>query len=237
LAIEIKYYIVLNFDVELTASVKDIIIDRKIVKNNDTLSGQKLYWLGIFFMFLAASVFAFSFISNWLSRKTPPRDLTQITIPPYNPDSEDDHGEGAKKSLLERLNFKKAHENFQQSYLDLVKNISESSGQKIDIRKQRDIFNNYSRAQNNYKNILGKVEEYEKDFRLKCFARMRSIILAVLFYDRQAKTRMTRFNAEELIKIGALKEIPVCPRGGKYSIVYKDGRRLFNCSIHGTLKN
>lgn len=207
------------------------------MKSNDTLSGQKLYWLGIFFVFLAVSVFAFVYASNWLSRKNPARDLSQIPIPAYNPHAEDDHGEGAKKDLLERLNFRRAHESFQQSYLDLVKNITESTGQKIDTRKQREIFKNYSRAQNNYKDILGKVEEYEKDFRLKCFARMRSIILAVLYYDRQTKTRMTKFNAEELVKVGAIQEIPVCPRGGKYSIVYKDGRRLFNCSIHGTLKN
>jgi hypothetical protein len=66
---------------------------------------------------------------------------------------------------------------------------------------------------------------------------MRSLILAVLFHDRKMQKRMTRFNPELLIEIGAMNEIPKCPSGGKYSIIYKDGRRFFHCSIHGTLRN
>lgn len=216
----------------MTASSKDIIIVPLIVKNQEIFSGQKFYWLGMIFIFLAI----FAFASNWLSRKTPPVDLDSLPITlPMN--GNQDHGEGEKKNLLEKLNFKQVHENYQQSYLDLVKKISESQTSRIDLRKDMDIFKSYKRAKTDLKETLVKVEEYEKDFRLKCFAKMRSIILAVLFYDRQTQKRMSRFIPEELVKVGALQEIPECPRGGKYSIIYKDGRRLFHCSIHGTLKN
>lgn len=216
----------------MTPQGKDIIIMAQIVKNHEIFSGQKLYWLGMIFIFLA--IFAFAY--NWLPLRTPKIDLDSIPER-FSAHREKDHGETDKKNLLESLNFKQVHENYQQSYLDLVQKISEGKVERLDVRRDKEIFKNYIRAKTYFKDTLGRVEEYEKDFRLKCFARMRSLILAVLFYDRQKKTRMTRFSAEELIEIGALQEAPICPRGGKYSIVYKDGRRLFNCSVHGTLKN
>ncbi|PKL42861.1 MAG: hypothetical protein CVV41_12605 [Candidatus Riflebacteria bacterium HGW-Riflebacteria-1] len=146
----------------------------------------------------------------------------------------DDEGE---RTLFEQLRIQEVHQQYQTSYLDLVQKISQGDTTKINIQKDRELFKTYNRARTDYQESLNKVEEYEKDFRVKCFARMRSLILAVLFFDRKSNTRMTKFNAEKLIEIGALQEIPECPRGGNYSIIYKDGRRLFHCSIHGTLRN
>ncbi|PKL47175.1 MAG: hypothetical protein CVV42_13970 [Candidatus Riflebacteria bacterium HGW-Riflebacteria-2] len=181
------------------------------------------------FVFLAL----FAYAATWLQWKTPISD--------YDPDayqgtpiSIDDASE---KTLFEQLRLQEVHQNYQTSYLDLVQRISQTDTTKINIQSDRDLFKPYARARADYQESLDKVEEYEKDFRVKCFARMRSLILAVLFYDRKTGTRMTKFNAEKLLEVGALQEIPMCPRGGSYSIIYKDGRRLFHCSIHGTLRN
>jgi hypothetical protein len=90
------------------------------VKNSDTFSGQKFYWLGMIFIFLA--VFAFG--ANWLMRKNPPRDLTApIAIPGHNSKTND--SEAQKKNLLETLQFREVHESYQHSYLDLVQKLSE----------------------------------------------------------------------------------------------------------------
>lgn len=181
------------------------------------------------FVFLAV----FAFAATWLQWKTPVSDYdpeayrgTPITI--------DEEGE---RTLFEQLRFQETHQNYQASYLALIQKISQTDTTKIDVQKDREIFKTYTRARADYQDSLDKIEEYEKDFRVKCFARMRSLILAVLFYDRKTGTRMTRFSPEKLIEVGALQEVPQCPRGGKYSIIYKDGRRLFHCSVHGTLRN
>ena len=199
------------------------------VNRKEIFSGQGLYWLGMIFVFLA--VFAFG--ASWLQWRTP--------VPEFDPDAHkgrpvtiDDEGE---RTLFEQLRIQEVHQQYQTSYLDLVQKISQSDTTKINTQKDRELFKTYNRARTDYQESLNKVEEYEKDFRVKCFARMRSLILAVLFFDRKSNTRMTKFNAEKLIEIGALQEIPECPRGGNYSIIYKDGRRLFHCSIHGTLRN
>ena len=199
------------------------------VNSKDFFSGQAFYWLGMIFVFLAV----FAFAATWLPWKTPVVEVdpdrfkgTPVTI--------DDEGE---RTLFEQLKFQEVHQNYQSSYLALIQKISESDTTKINTQKDRELFKPYDRARADYQDSRNKIEEYEKDFRVKCFARMRSLILAVLFYDRKTNTRMTRFIPEQLIEVGALQEIPECPRGGKYSIIYKDGRRLFHCSIHGTLRN
>lgn len=203
------------------------------VKSKDFFSGLKSYWPGIVFLFLAVLSFAATML---FSGRAPDPLPTPVKRPVIKVTPGDD-GTDDKKNLLERLEFQKVHQNFQASYLDLIQKIGTGDKVRIDLRKDKDLFKGYNRARADFTDTLQKVEEYEKDFRLKCFARMRSLILAVLFYDRKAGSRMTRFEPEQLIKIGALQEIPICPRGGKYSIVYKDGRRLFHCSVHGTLKN
>ena len=105
------------------------------------------------------------------------------------------------------------------------------------LKRDSLLFETYKKAQSNYGKVLKKVEDHEKDFKIKCFARMRKLILAVLYADKKFGKRVTRFDGDKLVEIGALDAIPVCPRGGEYSIIYKNGRRLFNCSIHGVLKN
>ncbi|KAF1080063.1 MAG: hypothetical protein GQF41_3530 [Candidatus Rifleibacterium amylolyticum] len=199
------------------------------VNSKEIFSGQHLYWLGMLFVFLAV----FAFAANWLQWKTPISDYDPEAYR-GNPIAIEDVGE---KTLFEQLRFQEVHQNYQTSYLELIQKISQTDTTKINIQKDRDLFKPYTRARTDYQDSLNKIEEYEKDFRVKCFARMRSLILAVLFYDRKTGSRMTKFSAEKLVEVGALQEIPECPRGGKYSIIYKDGRRLFHCSIHGTLRN
>ena len=151
---------------------------------------------------------------------------------------------GEEENIFESLDFQNVHTAFQKSYLELIDNIDNKETKKgsegivrIDIKRDALLFETYKKAQNNYGKILKKVEDHEKDFKITCFARKRKLILAVLFADRKFGKRVTRFDGEKLVEIGALDSIPVCPRGGEYSIIYKNGRRLFNCSIHGVLKN
>ncbi len=203
------------------------------VKSKEFFSRIPLQWLGIAFLALAVlSFLASMFINIQPPEPYVPTRSTGVSQPVGPVDGSDE-----KKNLLERLEFQKKHQNFQASYLDLIQKIGSADTTRINTRKDRDLFKGYNRARADFSDTLKKVEEYEKDFRLKCFAKMRSLILAVLFYDRKIGSRMTKFDAEELVKIGAFQEAPACPRGGRYSIIYKDGRRLFNCSIHGTLKN
>ena len=182
-------------------------------------------------LFIFLAIFAFS--ASFLTWKTP---VTEVNPNPEKgtPIAIEDFKE---KTLFEQLNFQRVQQNYQTSYLDLIQKISETDTEKIDTRNARDIFRNYDLAKSEYKSSRSKIDEYEKDFRVKCFGRMRSLIVAVLFYDRKTGKRMTRFNAQQLIETGALQEIPACPRGGTYSIIYKDGRRLFHCSVHGILRN
>lgn len=146
-------------------------------------------------------------------------------------------GEDGKKDLLEALKFQKVHTLYQASYVELVDKINNLDTSKINIRNAQGIFDDYNNVKREYTRTLKRIDEYEKEYKLKCFARMRSLILAVLYSDKHFKKRTTKFDPEVFIEIGALQEIPVCPRGGEYSIVYKDGRRLFRCSKHGILKN
>lgn len=199
----------------------------------ETFSGKKFYVLGIIFVFLATLAFA----ANWyFNRTTTPPAIEigprAIPIPDVNEISAE-----AAESLLEKLKFKEVHENYQRSYLAMINKISKLDTTKIDVKKYRYFFSDYEKNQKNYRKTLKKIEDYQKDYKIKCFAKMRSIILAVLFHDRKMKKKMTKFNPELLIKIGAMNESPRCPQNGKYSIIYKDGRRFFHCSVHGTLRN
>ncbi len=152
-----------------------------------------------------------------------------------------------EEDLFESLDFQNVHKTFQNSYLELVRAIESKESMKdspdgtirIDIKKDSKLFETYRKAQSNYNKVLKRVEEHERDYKLKCFARMRKLILAVLYADKKLKKKVTKFDVEKLTEIGAIapSDVPTCPRGGEYSIVYKNGRRLFNCSIHGVLKN
>ncbi len=209
------------------------------MKQQQTLfSKQNVLWLGIFLIFLAFLSLFFMFMSNRKTRKTmtkyKPLVVKEIDIDEIQDD----------ENLFEILDFQNVHTSFQKSYLELINAIDSKEVKKgsdgtvkIDIKKDGALFETYKTAQSNYNKILKRVEEHEKDFKIKCFARMRKLILAVLYADKKFGKRVTKFDGEKLVEIGALDSIPVCPRGGSYSIIYKNGRRLFNCSIHGVLKN
>ena len=190
-------------------------------------------------MFLAFLSIIFILISNRRNRRPV---VKQSYKPLQIEDVEVDSVE--EENLFKALDFQKVHMEFQKSYLDVIKKINEKEKAKnskdtirVDIKKDALVFETYKKALDNYSKVLKKIEDHEKDYKLKCFARMRKIILGVLYADKKLKKRVTKFDAENLVEIGALDEIPVCPRDGEYSIIYKNGRRLFNCSIHGILKN
>ncbi len=201
-------------------------------------SKQNVLWLGIFLVFLAFLSLFFMFMSKRNTRQT------MKTHKPLVVNDIEVGDVGEEENIFESLDFQNVHTAFQKSYLELIENITNREAKKgqdgvvmIDMKRDALLFETYKKAQNNYGKILKKVEDHEKDFKIKCFARMRKLILAVLFADKKYGKRITRFDGEKLVEIGALDSIPVCPRGGEYSIIYKNGRRLFNCSIHGVLKN
>ena len=209
------------------------------MKQQKTLfSKQNVLWLGIFLVFLAFLSLFFMFMSRRSTRHTltirKPMVVNDIEVGEVNDE----------ENIFESLDFQNVHTAYQKSYLELINNINQREPKKdsdgvvrIDIKRDALLFETYKKAQSNYGKVLKKVEDYEKDFKIKCFARMRKLILAVLYADKKFGKRVTRFDGDKLVEIGALDSIPVCPRGGEYSIIYKNGRRLFNCSIHGVLKN
>lgn len=201
------------------------------MNNNVTFSGKNFKLLGVVFLFLAF----FAMLLTWYLGSRPPEpdsDFTDAIPIPDKPDKPT-----GKKSILDQVRFQEAHENFQRSYLKTINKINNLDTTNIDIKKYRHFFYDYEKDRKHYRKTLQKIEDYRKDFKIKCFARMRSLILAVLFHDRKLKKKMTRFDPELLIEIGALEKMPECPSGGKYSIIYKDGRRFFHCSVHGVLRN
>jgi hypothetical protein len=197
-----------------------------------TFSGKKFIMLGVVFLFLAVCALLLTW---YFSGRAPEPDVIEpgaIVIPDVTGNKATD-----EDGILDQIKFKEAHEMYQQSYLQTINEINNLDTTNIDVKKYRYFFSDYEKSQKHYQRTLKKVEDYRKDFKIKCFARMRSLILAVLFHDRKLKKKMTRFNPDLLIEIGALNKMPECPSGGKYSIIYKDGRRFFHCSVHGILKN
>lgn len=210
------------------------------MKSQNIFTKQNVMWLGIFLVFLAFLSLIFMIMSNRRTRSYIPNRNNPLVIDDVDVDAVSDD-----ENLFESLDFQRVHTSFQKSYLDLVQrieNMEKVKGAKdgairIDIKRDAILFETYKKAQGNYEKVLKVIEDHEKDFKIKCFARMRKLILAVLYADKKLKKRVTKFDSEKLIEIGALDEVPVCPRGGEYSIIYKNNRRLFNCSIHGILKN
>lgn len=212
---------------------------KTVKKANPYFSRENLQWLGIFLVFLALLSLLFMIMS---SRRAPKiiSKSKPLVITDYEINETDDD-----ENLFENLDFQRIHTEFQASYLDLIQTISSKQPVKgssdgtirVDVKKDILLFQTYKTAQNNYAKVLKRVEEHEKEYKRICFARMKKLILAVLYYDRKIGKRVTKFEPEKLIEVGALDEMPVCPRNGEYSIVYKNGRRLFNCSVHGVLKN
>lgn len=208
------------------------------MKQQTLFSKQNVLWLGIFLVFLAFLSLFFMFMSRRNTRQTMTTHKPLVVNDIEVGDITDE------ENIFESLDFQNVHTAFQKSYLELIQNIDNKEVKKgsegivrIDLKRDSLLFETYKKAQSNYGKVLKKVEDHEKDFKIKCFARMRKLILAVLYADKKFGKRVTRFDGDKLVEIGALDAIPVCPRGGEYSIIYKNGRRLFNCSIHGVLKN
>ena len=208
------------------------------MKQQTLFSKQNVLWLGIFLVFLAFLSLFFMFMSRRNTRQTMTTHKPLVVNDIEVGDVTDE------ENIFESLDFQNVHTAFQKSYLELIQNIDNKEVKKgsegivrIDLKRDSLLFETYKKAQSNYGKVLKKVEDHEKDFKIKCFARMRKLILAVLYADKKFGKRVTRFDGDKLVEIGALDAIPVCPRGGEYSIIYKNGRRLFNCSIHGVLKN
>lgn len=142
----------------------------------------------------------------------------------------------ATGSVFEQFQFKEVHTDFQRSYLQLIQNINGFNSPQIDIRDQKLLFSEYGRAQRKYKDVLKKIAVYAADQKLRCFSIMKSLILAILYYDKKTNKKMFKYDPEKLLSEKILLSIPICPDGGEYSIIYKDGRRLFRCSVHGVLR-
>lgn len=204
------------------------------MKRKANINTDKLLWLGVVFLFLALIAFVYILFN----RKIDPIPTGKTYFDQFTyVDDEDLLGEDGKKDLLETLRFQRAHSLYQASYVELIDKINRFDTNKINIKTAKGVFDDYNNVKREYTRTLKRIDDYEKEYKLKCFARMRSLILAVLYSDKHFRKRTTKFDAETLIEIGALQEVPICPRGGEYSIVYKDGRRLFRCSKHGILKN
>lgn len=202
------------------------------MKIQDILSEKKVYWLGAAFVLLAVFAFLFARFGFKSTTTQPPIIIPANAIPIPNIASSTE-----SNNIFNSTNFRKVQENYQHSYLNLVNKINNFDEATIDVKKSKRLFNDYRLMKIHHKKASNKVEEYSKDFKLKCFAKMRTVILAVLYYDRKNKKKMTRLDIEKLRKFGALRKEPKCPMKGKYSIIYKDGRRFFHCSVHGVLRN
>jgi hypothetical protein len=142
----------------------------------------------------------------------------------------------ATASLFNRYQIHKAQKDYQDAYLDLIQKMTNMEVRKLSPEQQKSLFNNYLASSQKYQGIVKKIREEEEILREKCNSIMRSLISGILVYDKMSKTKMFKFEAQKLIKLGILKEPPQCPRNGTYSIYYKDGRRSFFCTVHGTLK-
>jgi hypothetical protein len=139
-------------------------------------------------------------------------------------------------SIFDQYKFQEVHRDFQKSYLDLVEDITNQSSPKVDTQERRTTISRYARSRRNYVEVLKKINDHEKNARLKCFAAMKSLVRGILFYDQKTQKKTARYDPERLVKEGIFTIPPSCPSGGTYSIIIRDGRRFFHCNIHGTLK-
>ena len=184
---------------KLTPGLSKIMIINLNVKHTTTFSGQKLYWLGLLFVLLAFFLLAKNVFFGKRPRYTPKQTGQPVAIP-------DIRDKNATQTLFTKLNFQQAQEMYQKSYLKLINKIYQTDTTSIDVKKFKGFFYEYGRVQKKYKKVLGKIEDHENSIKLKCFAKMRTLIFAVLYHDRRSKKRMKKFDAKKLIKMGALKK-------------------------------
>ncbi|MBF0545705.1 MAG: hypothetical protein HQM08_14775 [Candidatus Riflebacteria bacterium] len=141
------------------------------------------------------------------------------------------------KNIFEKFQLPKLHNEYQKSYMDLIDKINALDYSKgIDVKQQKEIFKNYSQSFRKYQDAILKISHEQKEMKQRCFSVMKSLVLAVVFYDKKMNKKLFKFDSKRLIEAGILKEEPICPANGEYSIFYKDGKRFLRCSVHGTLK-
>lgn len=183
---------------------------------------------------LAVGVLLLTLLTAGCGREEP-EPIEPVTLPasqgqPISLDATD------TLSIFDKFKFQEVHRDYQKSYLDLVSKIYSQENQKIDVREHQGAFSSYSRARRNYQDVLQKISNYEKDQRLRCYSTMKSLILGIMYYDKKTKKKMSRYDPEKLLKEGIFPTPPTCPSGGAFSIISRDGRRFFHCSVHGTLR-
>lgn len=141
------------------------------------------------------------------------------------------------RSLFEKLKLPKIHQEFQRSYIDLVNKINTVDTSKgFDVKETQRLFTDYTFAYKKYRDVMLEIAKDQKESKLRCFSIMKSLILAVVVYDRKGNKKMFKFDQQKLLDAGIIQEVTPCPSNGEYSIFYKDSRRFFHCSVHGTLK-
>ncbi|HNV71209.1 MAG TPA: hypothetical protein PKO06_16010 [Candidatus Ozemobacteraceae bacterium] len=141
------------------------------------------------------------------------------------------------QTLFERLQLQKVHQDYTKSYLDLMQKINQTNTDGLNVKEQLNTFSNYSYAFRRYRDVMNKIANADKEMKKKCFSIMRSLIVSVVVYDKKTKKKMFKFDAQKLLQESIITELPKCPAGGEYSIYYKDGQRLLQCSRHGTLRS
>ncbi len=175
------------------------------------------------------------FLTGCWSAGSPPSPTTEPIVT-RRPSAASASAAIATGSVFEQFQFKEVHTDFQRSYLQLIQNINGVNSPQIDTRDQKLLFSEYGRAQRKYKDVLKKIAAYSTDQKLRCFSIMKSLILAILYYDKKTNKKMFKFDPAKLLSEKIILSIPKCPDRGEYSIIYKDGRRLFRCSVHGVLR-
>jgi len=141
------------------------------------------------------------------------------------------------RSLFEKLKLPKVHQEFQRSYIDLVNKINSVDTSKgFDVKETQRLFTDYSFAFKKYRDVMLEIAKDQKESKLRCFSIMKSLILAVVVYDRKGNKKMFKFDQQKLMDAGIIQDVTPCPSNGEFSIFYKDSRPFFHCSVHGTLK-
>lgn len=182
-------------------------------------------------------VFALLSFLSWLGCSSTPSDPPPpddaIAIPLPRP------GQTATEAvdIFEKLHFQRVHQDLQHSYLTLIDKINDPNITSVDVKSQRSMYVRYQAAQNKYQDTIRKVVDLQKDQKLKCFSMMKSLVRGIVFYDQKVGKKLTRFDPDQLLREHIFSTIPSCPENGTYTIIVRNERRFFHCSIHGILRN
>ena len=214
----------------MTVLLRGFNIDFLTVKSKDFFSNRKFLWLGAIGLLLAVFlILIFVLLSNKTGSKSKTRSQHQPSTDLSDSNEQD--------SMLKQMNFKEKYDRYQAEYLKMVRRINERDQKLLTASEAADITSALQAAKAEYEDVLRKYEKDEMNARLKCFSEMKDMIRAVLYYDKKTGAKMTRLNLRKLKAAGAIVKTPTCPKDGRYSIIYKDGSRIFNCSVHGVLRH